>query len=530
MAKKISIAVLVALLGGSFSFSQIITEETFKIGRTLSLIDGYYVDSADIKSLTEEVIVGLLRNLDPHSTYIPADEVDGINESLSGNFDGIGIQFNLLHDSIVVIEPISGGPSEKIGIKAGDRIVYIDGENVAGVGISTEGVRKRLMGLKGTKVTVGVSRNKVNEIIYFVIVRDKIPLESLDAAYMIDKETAYFRFNKFAATTEQEFKDAISRLRKSNPKNVIIDLRGNGGGVMSAATDMANHFFDDKRLIVYMEGRKTPRQDFVSNGGGDLSGSRLVVLVDESSASASEIFSGAIQDWDRGVIIGRRTFGKGLVQGQFYLTDGSMIRLTLARYYTPTGRLIQSPYDEGYDAYLKNYYSRFSDTELLSPSTVDFPDSLRYSTLVNGRDVFGGGGILPDIFVAVDTSHYSNYYGTLSRMGVFNSFVLEYADKNRENILVRYGDFDEFKGKFEFTEDEIKQFIAQGENAGVKYDERQYRKSEKEILLVLKALVANSIWRSNEYYMIVNENDPAIDAALRILSDKDGYNSILKNR
>ncbi len=530
MIKKIFLIILAVFLCGSSSFSQIITEETFKIGRTLGLIDGYYVDSTDIRSMTEKVIVDLLKDLDPHSTYIPADEVEGMNESLNGNFEGIGIHFNILHDTIIVIEPITGGPSEKIGLKAGDRIVAIDGENAAGIGMSTDDVRKKLMGVKGTKVTVGVSRSGVDGIIDFVIIRDKIPLESLDAAYMIDQETGYFKFNKFAATTEQEFQDAIDRLQKEDLKNVIIDLRSNGGGVMSAATDMADHFFTDKRLMVYMEGRNTPRQDFISDGNGDLSSARLVVLVNESSASASEIFSGAIQDWDRGAIIGRRTFGKGLVQGQFYLTDGSMIRLTVARYYTPTGRLIQSPYDEGYDAYLDNYYKRFSDGELLSDGIIDFPDSLKYSTLLNGRDVYGGGGILPDVFVAVDTTYYSDYYSSLSRMGVFNSFVLEYADRNRDKIRQKYNDFDTFKNEFEFSDEEIRQFIAEGEKAGVKYDESQYRKSEKELLLVLKALVASNTWSTSNYYMIINDIDPALGAALRILSDNDEYDSILKSR
>lgn len=509
-------------------FSQIFTDETFKIGRTLGLIDNYYVDSTDMAQITEKVIAGILKELDPHSTYISAKDVAEMNESLEGNFDGIGVQFNILRDSIIVVEPISGGPSEMVGIKAGDRIVVIDTENVAGRGITTNEVRKRLMGPKGTKVNIGIIRNGSANMLEFTIVRDKIPIESLDASYMIDNKTAYFRFNKFAVTSDQEFKDAIAKLPKDNINNVIIDLRNNGGGVMTASTDMASHFFNDKRLLVYMEGLHTERQSLLSSGDGDLSDCRLVVLTNESSASASEIFAGSIQDWDRGVVVGRRTFGKGLVQGQFYLTDGSMIRLTVARYYTPTGRLIQSPYDEGYEKYVENYNKRFQDGELLSADSVFLPnDSLKFNTLLSSRSVYGGGGITPDIFVAMDTLGYSDYYGSLSRNGIFNSFVLTYADKNRNAIKSRYPEFKDFKDKFNFSENDIKDFIAEGEKAGIKYSEDQYKVSEEQILLVLKALVSSNLWGTNEYYIIINESDPVIDAAMKVFADKKVYNNIL---
>ncbi len=300
--------------------------------RTLSLIDAYYVDTTDINKVTEKTLVEILKSLDPHSVYISAKDVKEMNEPLNGNFEGIGIQFNLLRDTIIVIEPISGGPSEKVGLQSGDRIIKIDGEKVTGIGISNTGVRSRLMGMKGTKVNLSVFRRGEKDILDFTIIRDKIPINSLDAAYMLDKETGYIKLNKFAATTDKEFSAAVSQLQKSNMKNLILDLRSNGGGYMIAATDVADKFFPDKKLLVYLSGRKTPRQDFTSSGSGILANARIAVLTDEGSASASEILAGAIQDWDRGIIVGRRTFGKGLVQNGFYLPDGSMIRLTIARY------------------------------------------------------------------------------------------------------------------------------------------------------------------------------------------------------
>jgi carboxyl-terminal processing protease len=507
--------------------SQLLTEETFKIGKTLNLIDAYYVDSTNISKLTEDMIIAGLKELDPHSTYISAKDVKDMNEQLLGNFEGIGIQFNLLRDTIIVIEPISGGPSEKVGLHAGDRIVRINGEKVTGIGITTNGVRSRLMGAKGTIVNISVFRRGDKELLDFTITRDKIPIYSLDAAYMLDKETGYVRFNKFAATTEREFDSALVKLKKNNMKNLVIDLRSNGGGYMQASTQVVNHFFSDRKLLVYLIGRKTPRQDYKSSGSGDLSSARVAVLTDDGSASASEIVAGAIQDWDRGVIIGRRTFGKGLVQNAFPLTDGSMIRLTVARYYTPAGRSIQSSYSEGYEKYIENFTKRFTGGEMMSADSVHFPDSLKYRTLVNNRTVYGGGGIMPDVFVAVDTSSYSDYYRTLVRRGTFNSFTLEYADKYRGKITSEYKSFDDFKQKFSFSSGDIESFIKKGEESGVKYNEDQFKKSESEILVVLKALLANNIWQSNEYFRIINEKDKIIAEAIRVISDRDTYNKIL---
>jgi carboxyl-terminal processing protease len=507
--------------------AQTLNEGTFKIGRTLGLIDAFYVDSVNINELTDKAIIYILKELDPHSTYISAKDVKDMNEPLQGNFEGIGIQFNLLHDTIIVVEPLSGGPSERVGLHAGDRIITINNEKVAGKGISTSGVKSKLMGPKGTTVNITVVRKGEKAPLDFSIIRDKIPYFSLDAAYMLDKETGYVKLNKFAMTSDKEFTDAVAPLVKNGMKNIIIDLRSNGGGVMTAATDIANHFFAGQKLLVYMSGRRSPRRDFKSNGSGDLSQARVVVLTDEGSASASEILTGALQDWDRAVVMGRRTFGKGLVQSGYYLTDGSMIRLTVARYYTPTGRSIQSPYNEGYDKYMSNFYKRYTDGELISADSVHLPDSLKYKTLVNKRTVYGGGGIMPDVFVAVDTAFYSDYYRSLIRKAVFNTYILEYADKNRELIKSKYPTFDSFNAGFRFSDSDIKAFIKKGEDAGVKYDDKQYKISEKEILLAMKAVLANNYWQSNEYFRIINENDELIPKALKLISDPDTYNRIL---
>lgn len=526
---KIKLIVVISglLLFGQFVAAQTLNEGTFKIAKTLDLIDKWYVDTSSQEKLVEDAIVTILKDLDPHSTYVSAKDVREMNEPLQGNFDGIGIHFNLLNDTIIVIEPISGGPSEKVGLKAGDRIITINNEKVAGIKISTKGVQTRLMGPKGTSVSIIVLRRGEKAPLDFIIIRDKIPIYSINAAYMLDKETGYVRLDKFAATTEKEFKDALLKLKKSNMKNIIIDLRNNGGGYMLAATEMANHFFSEQKLLVYLIGRKTPRQDYRSTGAGDLSSARVVVLTDEGSASASEIFAGAIQDWDRGVIMGRRTFGKGLVQNGFYLTDGSMIRLTIARYYTPTGRLIQSSYKDGYDKYVASFNKRFTDGELLSADSIHFHDSLKYTTLLNHRTVYGGGGIMPDVFVAADTADYTMYFGSLSRKNVFNSFVLEYADRNREKILSEYKNFDNFKERFQFSDLEIKAFQQKGEEAGVKFNEEQYKKSEADIRMILKALVANNFWQTNEYFRIVNDKDALIQRALKLISDEAAYNKIL---
>lgn len=527
--------VLTALLGALLisslpSNSQVLSEGTFKIARTFGLIEAFYVDTVNMDMLTEKAIVEILKNLDPHSTYISAKDVKDMNEPLTGNFDGIGVQFNLLRDTIIIIEPIAGGPSEKVGIKAGDRIITIDQEKVTGVKMTTAGVRKRLMGPKGTKVNVTILRRGTQGPMDFAIIRDKIPIYSLDASYMLDDQTGYIRLNKFAATTEKEFTDAVDLLKKQNMQNLVLDLRGNGGGYMLAATAIAEKFFTDQKLLVFLKGRKTPRQDYKSSGDGSLSSARVVVLTDEGSASASEILAGAIQDWDRGLVVGRRTFGKGLVQNGFNLTDGSMIRLTIARYYTPTGRSIQRPYQEGYDKYMENFLKRFNDGELLTADSIHMPDSLKFNTLVNKRTVYGGGGIMPDVFVSIDTSYNTQYFSRLLAKNVFNTFALEYFDKNRTTLATSYKNFDEFQKGFQINPDILKAFIQKGESEGVKFDEDQYNKSRDEITLLLKGIIATNIWKTNEYFRVINQNDKVIAQALKIIEDRKSYNSMLGYR
>jgi carboxyl-terminal processing protease len=510
--------------------SQVLSEGTFKIARTFGLIEAFYVDSVNTDMLTEKAIIEILKNLDPHSTYISAKDVKEMNEPLTGNFEGIGISFNLLRDTIIIIEPVPGGPSEKVGIKAGDRILTINNEKVTGIKMTTADVRKRLMGPKGTKVNISVSRRGTQDPVEFTILRDKIPIYSLDAAYMLDDQTGYVKLNKFAATTEKEFMKAVDSLRRKNMQNLVLDLRGNGGGYMLAATAIAEKFFPDQKLLVFLQGRKTPRQDYKSSGGGSLSSTRVIVLTDEGSASASEILAGAIQDWDRGLVMGRRTFGKGLVQNGFYLNDGSMIRLTIARYYTPTGRSIQRPYNEGYDKYMENFVKRFSDGELLTSDSIHMPDSLKFKTLVNKRTVYGGGGIMPDVFVSLDTSYSTLYFQKLFAKNVLNTFALEYFDKNRTNLTSQYRTFSDFKNSFRITPEILKAFTEKAEKDGVKYDEEQFSRSKDEIMLVLKGLLATNIWQTSEYYQIINQNDKVIAEALRYMSDKKTYNSVLGNR
>jgi carboxyl-terminal processing protease len=520
------ICVLAASSGQAIT-AQGLTQETFKLGKTLALLDAVYVDSVNISSLTEKMIINTLKDLDPHSVYIPAKDVQEEKEPLQGNFEGIGVQFNLINDTITIISPTPGGPSEKVGIQPGDRIITIAGEKVTGIGLSTTGVRKRLMGPKGTTVVITIFRKGVKALLEFTIVRDKIPVNSLDAAYMVSGNVGYIKLSRFSEQTAIEFDTAVEQLKLQKMENLIIDLRGNSGGYMVPAVQIVDQLLASEELIVYLEGRHTSRQEYHSSAGGSLTGARIAVLIDEGSASASEILAGAVQDWDRGVIVGRRSFGKGLVQNGFSLPDGSEIRITIARYYTPSGRSIQTPYDEGFEKYIEKYYSRYMNGELMHPDSVNLPDSLRSYTQVNRRSVFGGGGITPDMFVPVDTTYYSDYYRDLYRTSTLINFAVSYTDRNRKALLKKYKTFARFEKEFSFSEETLAALREAGEKNKVPFNKAQYDISAPEMTKVMKGIVARDLWDMNEYFRIVNRDDEGIKTALSLVNDPQLYRKIL---
>ena len=488
--------------------------------RKLSLaqyaIANLYVDETDENKLVESAIIGMLEELDPHSTYSNPEEVKKMNEPLQGNFDGIGIQFNMAEDTLFVIQPVAGGPSEKVGIRAGDRIVMVNDTLIAGVKMSTEDIMRRLKGPKGTKVNVKVVRRGVDEQLSFTIERDKIPVYSLDASYMMTPRIGYIKINRFGATTHAEFMEALASLKGQGMQDLILDLQGNGGGYLNAAIDIADEFLGQGELIVYTEGRRNPRRDFFAKGNGKHQQGKLVVLVDEFSASASEIVAGAVQDQDRGMVVGRRTFGKGLVQRPIDLPDGLMIRLTVARYYTPAGRCIQKPYESA-EQYNADLIERYNRGEMMSADSIHFPDSLKCTTLKKGRTVYGGGGVMPDYFVPVDTTLYTKYHSQLSNKGVLLKVHFQLIDAHREEWTQKYADYGVFSQKFELTNKMMKQLIAEGEKEGIKYDEEQYKKSESLIKLQLKALIARDLWDMNEYYHTINVVNESVNKALELL-------------
>ncbi len=518
------ICIIAGLLACFFSITAIQAQENKKNDspiRKLTLaqfaIANLYVDETDADKLVESAIMGMLEELDPHSTYSNAEEVKKMNEPLQGNFDGIGIQFNIAEDTLFVIQPVSEGPSEKVGIRAGDRIIMVNDTLIAGVKMTTDDITRRLKGPKGTKVDVKVVRRGVDEPLSFTIKRDKIPVYSLDASYMITPKIGYIKINRFGATTYEEFMDALASLKGQGLQDLILDLQGNGGGYLNAAIDIANEFLGAGELIVYTEGRRNPRHEFFAKGNGKHQSGRLVVLVNEYSASASEIVAGAVQDWDRGMVVGRRTFGKGLVQRPIDLPDGSMIRLTVARYYTPAGRCIQKPY-ESIEQYNADLIERYNRGEMMSADSIHFPDSLKCSTLKKGRTVYGGGGIMPDYFVPVDTTLFTKYHSQLSNKGVLLKVHFQWIDAYREEWMKKYGDYAVFCKEFELDDAMMQQLIAEGKKEGVTFDEEQYQKSESLIKLQLKALIARDLWDMNEYYHTINVVDESVNKALELLS------------
>ena len=479
-------------------------------------ITNLYVDPVNEGKMVESAIVKMLEELDPHSTYSNPEEVARLNEPLKGNFDGIGVQFNMSTDTLFVIQPVVGGPSEKVGILAGDRIMEVEDTLISGVKMSTEEVMRRLRGPKGSKVRLKILRNGVKELIPFTVKRDKIPVYSLDASYMVNKKVGYIRISRFAATTADEFVKALHQLQKQGMHDLILDLQGNGGGYLNAAIEVVNHFLGKKELIVYTEGRRNPHVEFTAKGNGDFQDGRLVVLVDEYSASASEIVTGAIQDWDRGIVVGRRTFGKGLVQRPIDLPDGSMIRLTVARYYTPSGRCIQKPY-ESIEQYNRDLIDRYNHGEMLRADSIHFPDSLKRTTLKLHRTVYGGGGIMPDYFIPVDTTYFTDYYLALRDKGAIVQMNVKLIDHHRAEWKEKYKTFDRYLKHFEISKTQLQELIAVGTKLGITYNQEQFQTALPLIKTQMKALIARDLWDMSEYFQVINGLSDSMQKALDLL-------------
>ena len=481
-------------------------------------ITNFYVDSVNEQKLSEDAIRGMLKGLDPHSTYTDAKETKAMNEPLQGDFEGIGVQFNMIEDTLVVIQPIVNGPSQKVGILSGDRIVSVNDSTIAGTKISRVDIMKRLRGKKGTKVKLGIVRRGVNGILTFVVTRDKIPVHTLNAAYMIRPGVGYICLESFGMKTHKEFMDAVKELEKQGLKSLILDLQDNGGGYLQAAVQIANEFLKDNEMIVYTEGRNVRRQNYKAIGNGRLQKMRVYVLVNEFTASAAEIVTGAIQDNDRGTVVGRRTFGKGLVQRPFDFPDGSMMRLTIAHYYTPSGRCIQKPYKKGdLKDYEMDLEKRLKHGELTNPDSIHFDSSQKFYTLRNHRVVYGGGGIMPDYFVPLDTTKYTKYHRLLAAKNIIMNAYLKYVDANRTTLKGLYKSFDTFNKNYVVPQSLLDTIIAEGKKEKVEpKDKAELTATMPYIKVQLKALVARDLWDMNEYYRIWNEQSDIVNKAIKL--------------
>ncbi len=481
-------------------------------------ITNFYVDSVNEQKLSEDAIRGMLKGLDPHSTYTDAKETKAMNEPLQGDFEGIGVQFNIIEDTLVVIQPIVNGPSQKVGILSGDRIISVNDSTIAGTKISRVDIMKRLRGKKGTKVKLGIVRRGVNGILTFVVTRDKIPVHTLNAAYMIRPGVGYICLESFGMKTHKEFMDAVKELEKQGMKSLILDLQDNGGGYLQAAVQIANEFLKDNEMIVYTEGRNVRRQNYKAIGNGRLQKMRVYVLVNEFTASAAEIVTGAIQDNDRGTVVGRRTFGKGLVQRPFDFPDGSMMRLTIAHYYTPSGRCIQKPYKKGdLKDYEMDLEKRLKHGELTNPDSIHFDTSQKFYTLRNHRVVYGGGGIMPDYFVPLDTTKYTKYHRLLAAKNIIMNAYLKYVDANRTTLKGLYKSFDTFNKNYVVPQSLLDTIIAEGKKEKVEpKDKAELTATMPYIKVQLKALVARDLWDMNEYYRIWNEQSDIVNKAIKL--------------
>lgn len=518
-------------ISAQYSRSNSASRQQQKLLMVENIVNNLYVDNVDEEKIVENAVRGILENLDPHSSYSTKEETTSSQETMQGSFSGIGIQFNMQKDTLYVVQTIAGGPSEKVGILPGDRFIAVDDSIIAGRKLKNTDIMKRLRGPKGTKVNIKVKRGSNAELLEFRITRDDIPLNSIDAVYMADGKTGYIRLSRFAATSYKEFKDAITKLKKQGMQQLILDLTDNGGGYMQIAAQIANEMLNRGNLIVYTQGRKSPRQNLNADGSGTFRTQKVVVMINQFSASASEILSGAIQDWDRGVVVGRRSFGKGLVQREFLLPDSSSFRLTIARYYTPSGRNIQKPYVKGdREDYDKDIIDRYNHGELQSADSIHFADSLKHTTLRLHRTVYGGGGIMPDVFVPLDTTQYTDYHRRLVAKGIIPQFALRYVDKNRADLKAQYPDAQKFIKEFTVTDEMLNNLVDAGKAEKVDLDKSQFAKSKEMLRTFVKAAIANDLFSTGAYFQIVNEQNDIYKEALSIINDDARYHKIISPR
>lgn len=518
-------------ISAQYSRSNSASRQQQKLLMVENIVNNLYVDNVDEEKIVENAVRGILENLDPHSSYSTKEETTSSQETMQGSFSGIGIQFNMQKDTLYVVQTIAGGPSEKVGILPGDRFIAVDDSIIAGRKLKNTDIMKRLRGPKGTKVNIKVKRGSNAELLEFRITRDDIPLNSIDAVYMADGKTGYIRLSRFAATSYKEFKDAITKLKKQGMQQLILDLTDNGGGYMQIAAQIANEMLNRGNLIVYTQGRKSPRQNLNADGSGTFRTQKVVVMINQFSASASEILSGAVQDWDRGVVVGRRSFGKGLVQREFLLPDSSSFRLTIARYYTPSGRNIQKPYVKGdREDYDKDIIDRYNHGELQSADSIHFADSLKHTTLRLYRTVYGGGGIMPDVFVPLDTTQYTDYHRRLVAKGIIPQFALRYVDKNRADLKAQYPDAQKFIKEFTVTDEMLNNLVDAGKAEKVDFDKSQFAKSKEMLRTFVKAAIANDLFSTGAYFQIVNEQNDIYKEALSIINDDARYRKIISPR
>lgn len=518
-------------ISAQYSRSNSASRQQQKLLMVENIVNNLYVDNVDEEKIVENAVRGILENLDPHSSYSTKEETTSSQETMQGSFSGIGIQFNMQKDTLYVVQTIAGGPSEKVGILPGDRFIAVDDSIIAGRKLKNTDIMKRLRGPKGTKVNIKVKRGSNTDLLEFRITRDDIPLNSIDAVYMADGKTGYIRLSRFAATSYKEFKDAITKLKKQGMQQLILDLTDNGGGYMQIAAQIANEMLNRGNLIVYTQGRKSPRQNLNADGSGTFRTQKVVVMINQFSASASEILSGAVQDWDRGVVVGRRSFGKGLVQREFLLPDSSSFRLTIARYYTPSGRNIQKPYVKGdREDYDKDIIDRYNHGELQSADSIHFADSLKHTTLRLHRTVYGGGGIMPDVFVPLDTTQYTDYHRRLVAKGIIPQFALRYVDKNRADLKAQYSDAQKFIKEFTVSDEMLNNLVDAGKAEKVDFDKSQFAKSKEMLRTFVKAAIANDLFSTGAYFQIVNEQNDIYKEALSIINDDARYRKIISPR